>query len=134
MKTLFECYVENGHSFPFSAFYMREQTPITFVASDYSHHGILTWTASSGNKYFRTTTEANWSLYKQTNTGSHMKALKEYFNKHREVFYTLGIIILVDHFIFDGAFTKRLKVTINKLLDKVQEKLVAGDEGGPGEG
>lgn len=61
--------------------------------------------------------------------GSQMLAnIKDYFKKHQEIFITLGIIILIDHFLFNGAFREKIKDTVEKLLKGVEKKVnVLGD-------
>lgn len=61
---------------------------------------------------------------RQTNKGeSKMKAVKDYFEKHQETCITLGIIILVDHFVFNGAFQDKIKAMMNQAIGSVEEKL-----------
>ena len=47
-----------------------------------------------------------------------MEAIKSYFDKHRDIMLTIGIILILDHFVFSGAFTEKLKKMIDSFLDK----------------
>ena len=53
-----------------------------------------------------------------------MKSLKEYFEKHKEVIFTVGIVVLIDHFFLNGAFRERLKGLVEKLLTRTEAKLL----------
>lgn len=55
-----------------------------------------------------------------------MESLKQYLEKHRDVFFTLGIVLVLDHFIFEGAFREKLKNIIESLLDKKAKALTDG--------
>lgn len=49
--------------------------------------------------------------------GETMDAIKSYLEKHRDIFLTIGIILILDHFIFAGAFKDKLKSIIDGFLD-----------------
>lgn len=65
-------------------------------------------------------TPDNAAIYEKSITkgGFNMNNLKNYFEKHQDSLITLAIIIIVDHFIFDGTFRTKIKTSIDGLLDK----------------
>ncbi len=54
-----------------------------------------------------------------------MNYVKEYFVKHREILMGLGMVILLDHFLLDGALSEKLKRILHGILDKTEQKLLA---------
>ncbi len=48
--------------------------------------------------------------------------IKEYVDEHKNIIFTLGLIILVDHFLFKGALKERIKTSIEGVLKKVEDK------------
>jgi len=67
-----------------------------------------------------------WDLHSKELTikgGSKMETLKNYFKKNSETFITLGIIILVDEYIFGGALREKVKSLLEKLLGQTTKKL-----------
>lgn len=61
---------------------------------------------------------------KPVTKGNYMKYVKEYFEKHREVLFTLCIVFVVDQYVFNGAFRDRLKGLVDKLLGNAENKLL----------
>ena len=59
-----------------------------------------------------------------TKRRSPMETIKGYFKKHEETCMTLAIIILVDHFIFNGSFRQKIKDLVDGLLTKTSKKLL----------
>jgi hypothetical protein len=55
--------------------------------------------------------------------GNCLNALKDYFMKHKDSLFTIGIVILIDHFVFDGAFRDKIKATVESMLNKAHKKL-----------
>jgi hypothetical protein len=49
--------------------------------------------------------------------------VRSFVNEHRSTFYMLGVILLVDHFVFNGSFRERLKSLVEKMLMKVEDKI-----------
>lgn len=47
-----------------------------------------------------------------------MDAIKLYIEKHRDIFLTIGVVLILDHFVFGGAFREKLKNIIDNFLDK----------------
>lgn len=56
-----------------------------------------------------------------------MGHFREYFAKHREVLMTLLMFMLVDHFLFDGAFKHRIQEMVDGFLNRAKKKLEADD-------
>lgn len=52
-----------------------------------------------------------------------MNFVKEYFSKHRELFMGLAIAIVLDKYLFGGAFHERLKRIITGMLDRTEGML-----------
>ncbi len=52
-----------------------------------------------------------------------MDSIKEYFRKHEETIITIILIIMVDQFIFKGAFSEKLKAIVDGLINKVSKKV-----------
>lgn len=48
-----------------------------------------------------------------------LRSVKEYVVKYKDWFYTLGALFLVDHFVFHGAFKRKIQERVNKVLEKV---------------
>jgi hypothetical protein len=48
--------------------------------------------------------------------------VKDYIGKHRDMLFTLGLIVVVDHFLFNGALRERIKGSIEGMLKKVEDK------------
>jgi hypothetical protein len=46
--------------------------------------------------------------------------VKGYVEKHKDMLFTLGLVILVDHFLFKGALRERIKATVEGALKKVE--------------
>lgn len=51
-----------------------------------------------------------------------LQSIKEYFEKHKDVVMTLAIIVVADHFLFDGALRERIKAVIDGMLKKVENR------------
>jgi len=52
-----------------------------------------------------------------------MNYVRDYFIKHRELLMGLTLVILLDHFIFGGAFREKTQKIVHALLDKTEKKL-----------
>lgn len=68
-------------------------------------------------KFKHTSVESNQGESKMKDMFS---GFKSYINEHKDVIYTVGLVMLVDHFFFQGAFQDRLKQLIDGLLKKVE--------------
>jgi hypothetical protein len=49
--------------------------------------------------------------------------VREYLNKHRDVIFTLGCALLVDHFILGGALRTRIQKVVEAALARVEKAL-----------
>lgn len=54
---------------------------------------------------------------------SYMDSIKDYLKEHKSILMTIGVVLLVDHLVFDGAFREKVKEIINKMLGKVEKQL-----------
>lgn len=59
----------------------------------------------------------------QKEEGGVMGYMKDYFVKHRELLMGLTIVVLLDHFIFGGAFRTKIEAIVNGILNNAQKKL-----------
>ena len=57
------------------------------------------------------------STWEPQNDGGNMDSFKKYLEKNRDMFFTIGIVLLLDHFVFGGAFREKLKGIIDGFLD-----------------
>lgn len=55
--------------------------------------------------------------------GNDMNYIKNYFNKHQESIMTIVFIILIDHFVFKGAFRGRIQKSVEGMLGNVEKQL-----------
>lgn len=62
---------------------------------------------------------------KPTKGKSMLNHLRDYFGKNRDLIFNVAIIILVDHFVFNGAFREKIKSLLDKFLCKTHEMLDA---------
>jgi len=46
--------------------------------------------------------------------------LRIYLKENRDMVYTIGLVLLVDHFVFEGAFRDRLKRLVEGFLTKAE--------------
>lgn len=49
--------------------------------------------------------------------------IREYFIKHRDLLMGLTVVLLLDHFIFEGAFREKIKRIVHSFLDKAENKI-----------
>ncbi len=69
-------------------------------------------------------TDPNKTNSELTTTGAtKMESIKQYIDKHRDIFLTIGIVLLLDHFVFQGAFTDKLKKIVDGFLDKKTKEM-----------
>ena len=54
---------------------------------------------------------------------SMMSHVKEYIGRHKDMIFTLGLILLVDHLFFKGAMRNKIQTTLEGLVHKAGEKL-----------
>lgn len=48
---------------------------------------------------------------------------RAFIAEHKNIIYTIAILFLVDHFIFDGGFRNKLKSLMDKMINKVESKI-----------
>lgn len=48
---------------------------------------------------------------------------KNFVNKHSDLLFTVGFLILLDHLIFDGAMREKIKSILEKLIVKTEKSL-----------
>lgn len=52
-----------------------------------------------------------------------MKLFRDYLEAHRDTIFTLLLILLVDHYVFKGAFSETIKEGFEKLLRHAHKKI-----------
>jgi hypothetical protein len=48
-----------------------------------------------------------------------LESLKSYIEKNQDTFFTIALVVLLDHYLFEGALRSRLKSTVELMLDKL---------------
>lgn len=56
-----------------------------------------------------------------------MQYVKDYLVKHRELLMGLGLFLVLDHFLLNGAFKDKINKLIHGILDKAEKKLSHDD-------
>ena len=51
-----------------------------------------------------------------------VETLTRYFKKNEDFYMTLGVIFLMDHFVFNGMFLDRLKGIVDGMLKRLEKK------------
>ena len=54
-----------------------------------------------------------------------MDSLREWFQKHSDTLITVAVVIVIDHFLFNGSLRERLKDLLNGLLSRCEKQLEA---------
>jgi hypothetical protein len=49
--------------------------------------------------------------------GKFMNSLKAYVEKHKDMFFKIAFVAILDHFLFDGAFRDKLKNLVDRFLE-----------------
>ena len=52
-----------------------------------------------------------------------MEALKKYLDKNSDAFFTLAIVVVLDHFVLGGALREKIKNILESILDSKTKKL-----------
>lgn len=68
------------------------------------------------------------TLFNHNKKEKFMDKIKKYFEQHNDTYITLGIIILIDHFVFEGKFREKIKEIIDNLLAKTEKQLLTNGE------
>lgn len=53
--------------------------------------------------------------------------LRDYLGKNRDIIFNVALIVLVDHFVFNGAFREKIKNLLDQFLVKTH-KMISVDE------
>lgn len=53
--------------------------------------------------------------------------LKNYFSKNKDIFYTLGAVLIIDYFLFGGAMRKKVQDVVENMLNNVSKKVSAAE-------
>ena len=59
----------------------------------------------------------------KTMFGEIVKDVKGFVIEHRGAIYFVAIALLIDHFVFAGAFKDRLKAMAEKIVGKIEQKI-----------
>ena len=52
-----------------------------------------------------------------------LKDTKQFIREHKATIYWVAVLLIADHFLFNGAFKEKLKNIMNSLVGKVESKL-----------
>jgi len=52
-----------------------------------------------------------------------LENVKGYVEKHKDILFTLGLVILVDHFLFKGALRSKIQGTLEGVLKKAENMI-----------
>lgn len=52
-----------------------------------------------------------------------MKALKEYIATHKDLLFTIALVLVIDRYVFNGVFREKIKGAVDKLLDKAHKQI-----------
>lgn len=59
--------------------------------------------------------------------GEFLSDVRGYFKDNRDLILTIALVLVVDEFVFEGAFRDRIKKLVNGMLKKAQGKLGMSD-------
>jgi hypothetical protein len=98
------------------------------IATVASIEGNLLFLKGSKN-YVGGYTTRNFKLYKPATQPKGVTKMgdmiKKYWVEHQDVLMTVGIVMLVDHFLFGGALREKIKTTLENFLTKADKKISA---------
>lgn len=49
--------------------------------------------------------------------------IKQYFGKNKDIFFTLGAVLILDYFLFNGAMRKKVQEVVEKMLNHCEKKV-----------
>lgn len=52
-------------------------------------------------------------------------SIKKYFDDHRDLLMTLAVLVIVDQWVFDGAFKEKIKGLIDRVVGHAESKVKA---------
>jgi len=115
----------NTHKAGLNAYVFEKDKIYYIVAKDGSAHPLKFVEKGNVNNGGWGTSEYFEPLIEEEKNkgGLKMETLKAYFKKHSETFITLGIIILVDEYLFGGALREKIKALLDKMLGQTAKKL-----------
>ena len=102
----------------------------TDTSADSQHH----WIQIDGDTVLRYGIErtSDWekdylllSANRTKSKESKMDYLKEYFSKNRDTIFTIVLVVLIDHFVFNGAFREKVKSVVDSMLNKANKQIEA---------
>ena len=56
-----------------------------------------------------------------------MGEFKDYIKAHRDLLFTVVFVLLLDHFVFGGAFKEKLQSVVGGLMKKAENQLGVTD-------
>lgn len=59
---------------------------------------------------------------------SMIKSFKEYVAEHKQIIFTLGFVLLLDHLLLQGALKSKVQDVLNSILDRTKEALKPADK------
>jgi hypothetical protein len=79
-----------------------------------------------GNGHFKGTVTADKFIIKGEK--SMIKSFKEYVAEHKQIIFTLGFVLLLDHLLLQGALKSKVQDVLNSILDRTKEALKPADK------
>jgi hypothetical protein len=53
---------------------------------------------------------------------SMLDSVKNYVEKHKDMLFTIVLVVLIDHFLFGGALRSKIQTTLEGVLKKAEDK------------
>lgn len=111
----------------FSAFDKVRNDP-NFRIRGWSGNHTIFWSFPSEKERDRVFSEIEKNLMtKRRNTM--FAEIKEYLKRHKDIFLTLAILFLADHFVLNGAIKERLARLVERILGHTEKKINALTDG-----
>lgn len=59
----------------------------------------------------------------QSKGNTMLNDMKNYFGKNKDIFFTLGAVLILDYFLFGGAMRKKIQDVVEKMLNKATNQV-----------
>lgn len=67
--------------------------------------------------------QQNAGIAQQTKKVTMFGSIKKYFDDHRDLLMTLVVLVIVDQWVFDGAFKEKIKGLIDRVVGHADNKI-----------
>ena len=102
--------------------FKKDGQECTLVKHDETDRPVGVWDETESFKWLYLT-----DVSLKNPQGDVMDSIKKYLEKHRDIFLTIGIVLILDHFVFEGAFREKLKSITESFLDKKTREVTNGE-------